>query len=207
MKRSIDLTKLTLYAAAALVSVALGVSLSLLIFERGPHAASSFGAAQLGGPFELTDVDGQVVTEDALQGKVSLIYFGYTYCPDYCPTELANLAEAEQLLEAAGVPAQVVFITIDPERDTADVLREYVSYFGDDILALGGDPQQVAAAARAYRVIYLKSPNPEFPDGYLVDHTTDVYATGADGAFAAKFRAATPPEEILRRLTAGDAGV
>lgn len=196
--------RIALLAAAGVVAVILGVSASLLVFGGGERVTSGsldgIGQAQIGGDFELVDPDGRTVTQEVLKGKTSLIYFGFTYCPDFCPTELANMTVAKEELENRGVDTQLVFVTIDPERDTGEILREYTEAFDPEMIALGGSAEQVAAAANAYRVIYRRVSGPDFPDGYTMDHSTLVYATGPDGRFMTFFTAATDPAEIAEKL-------
>lgn len=199
--RKIDFTKMALYAAAGVTAIALGLSLGLLLMR--PQAAS---IATRGGAFELVGADGAAVNESVLEGSVSLIYFGFTYCPDYCPTELANLVAAEEALEAQGVDTQIVFISIDPERDTPEVMGEYTAFFDADIVGLTGTEVAIAAAARAYRVVYFKNESPDLPDGYLMNHTTEVYATDANGDYLMKFAAFTAPDEIAAQIVNATSG-
>lgn len=197
--------RIVLFAASAVVAVILGVSLSLLVFGPGDRnsatggALSSIGEAAIGGPFTLVDHNGRPVTEEILVGKPTLVYFGYTYCPDFCPTELANMAAAADILEGKGVDVGLVFITVDPERDTPESLTNYVEAFHDDLIGLTGSADQVATAARAYKVIYRKSESPDFTD-YLVDHTTFVYAMDAQGQFITYFKAAEDPSKIAETI-------
>ncbi|MEL6277743.1 MAG: SCO family protein [Pseudomonadota bacterium] len=196
--------RLVLFGAAGVVAVILGLSLSLLIFgpteNQRSGAVTAIGQAQIGGPFELIDQNGQTVTQAALEGQLNLIYFGFTFCPDFCPTELANMAVAKEKLAERGVDTQLFFITIDPERDTPEILKEYAEAFDPEMIALGGSVEQVAAAANAYRVIYRRAEDPDFPDGYAMDHSTFVYAVDGSGRFITVFTAATDPEEIAETL-------
>lgn len=199
--------RIVLPVAAALVAVVFGAWLSVLVFDpSGRSGASSgdlggVGQAAIGGPFTLVNQNGEPVTEAMLEGKPSLIYFGYTFCPDFCPAELANMARAADLLAARGVDINLVFITIDPERDTVAELKTYVANFHEDFIGLTGAPEQIAAAAKAYKVIYRKAESPDFSD-YLMDHTTFVYAMGPAGTYHAFFRAMEDPEKIADTLLA-----
>ena len=141
----------------------------------------------IGGPFTLVDQDGRTVTEAAFKGKPTLIYFGFTFCPDVCPTSLLLMETAlEKLGPDAANKVNLVFITVDAERDTPALLKGYVTNFGPTFIGLTGTPEQVAAAARAYRVYYQKVPG---KDGgpYLMDHSSIVYLLDRNGRFVTHF--------------------
>jgi protein SCO1/2 len=171
----------------------------------GDAAPPSAGGVQLpqgltlGGPFSLTDQNGRAVTEADFAGRFLLIYFGYTYCPDVCPTELGTVAAALDVLEGQGERVTPVFITVDPERDTPAALADYVSRFHPRMVGLTGTAQQVAAAARAYRVYYAKAQRPEMTQ-YLMDHSSFIYLVGPDGKVRALFRPETSPEAIAEAV-------
>lgn len=201
--RRLDLTKLALMASAGLVAIVLGVSLSLLVF--GPTDSQRqgvVGRALIGGPFSLEDHTGRAVTEAMLEGRPHFVYFGFTHCPDYCPAELLNLSDAQAMLADAGLDVGIVFITIDPERDDAAVLAEYISFFEGDITGLTGDAEQIAQAAAAYRVLYQRVDNQDVVDDYAMDHSTIVYVMDARGEFLTNFGPATSPDQIARDLQA-----
>lgn len=202
MKQGADWTRIGLYAATGLVATILGVALSMMIYGTSPSsgAAGSSGQALIGGPFELVDEDGATRTEEILLGEISLVYFGFTHCPDICPTELANLVAAKDLMAEDGLTPQILFISVDPERDTPEVLKGYVDYFDPAIIGLTGAPAQVAAAARGYRVWFNKAPDPDYPEDYTVDHTTLVYAMGPQGQYLTHFDGATAPAIIAEKL-------
>lgn len=159
-------------------------------------------AAQVGGPFTLTDQTGKTVTDADFRGRHMLIYFGYTFCPDVCPTELATMARA---LDALGPPADRVaplFISVDPRRDTVAHMADYVALFHPKLVGLTGTPEQVAAAAKAYRVYYAKAGDTS-GDDYLMDHSSFIYWMGPDGKFVAVFPAGTTSDEMAEKLRAG----
>jgi len=140
--------------------------------------------ADIGGPFTLTSATGDTVTWDDFRGKYAVVYFGYAYCPDVCPTDMQRTAQglrefAKQDAALAG-KVQAVFITIDPERDTQEVVGEFASAFSDDLMGLTGSPEAIKQAADAFRVYYKKGEVAE-GGGYLVDHTNIVYLFGPDG--------------------------
>lgn len=153
------------------------------------------GSMQLGGGFTLTDHTGQRVSSDALIDGPTLIYFGYTFCPDICPVDVANMAQAVELLKARGVEVTPVFITIDPARDTPEAMRYYVEAMGAGMVGLTGSPEEIRAAADAYKVYYEKVELEDSAAGYLMNHTTFTYLVTPEGVEAV-FRNKFPPEEI-----------
>ena len=159
------------------------------------------GEVLIGGPFKLTDQNGREVTDEEFRGRLMLVYFGYTFCPDMCPLGLTTIASALDALPPE-IQDQVVpvFITIDPARDTVQVMHDYVGQFSPRLIGLTGDEAAVAAATRAYRV-YARKSEVEAADGsYLVDHSTFTYLMGRDGKYLAHFGHATTPEEMAERI-------
>jgi len=158
----------------------------------------------VGGPFALIDHTGKPRTDVDFRGKLMLVYFGFTYCPDVCPTDLQNIGLALDQLGAAGEKVQPLFITVDPERDTPAHLAEYVLMFHARLIGLTGEAAAIRAAADAYKVYYAKVPN-ERGDDYTVDHTAFIYLMGADGKYLGFFPPGTPPDrlaETIRRYVA-----
>lgn len=151
----------------------------------------------IGGPFQLVDGDGKTVTDRDFRGKWMLVYFGYTHCPDACPTALQDMANALDAVGAKRRDISVLFITIDPERDTPAVMKDYVSAFEAPITVLSGSAEAVAAAARAYRVYYAKHPT---QDGYDMDHTSIIYVMDPRGRFVTNFTQETSPTEMAAKL-------
>ena len=147
-----------------------------------PSADLAPSAGAIGGPFRLTGADGQSVSDRDFRGKWLLVYFGYTHCPDICPTTLADISQTLGLLGADGVQIQPLFISIDPERDTPQVVDEFVKKFDDRIIGLAGTPSEIAAAAKAYRVFYVKKEGTD-AGNYLMEHTAFVYVMGPDGRY------------------------
>lgn len=128
----------------------------------------------------LTDADGQPRTLADYKGKVVLVFFGYTQCPDVCPTTMAELAEVKRQLGADGARVQGIFVTVDPERDTAALLKAYVANFGPDMVGLLGTPEQIKAAAKEFKVFFSKVPG-KTDTSYTVDHTAGSYVFDAKG--------------------------
>jgi protein SCO1/2 len=183
---------------AALISAG---ALGFLVFElrEGPHGvAGTWLGTQIGGPFRLVDQNGKTVSDTDLRGKWLLVYFGYTHCPDECPTALNNLALAWRGL-AAPLRAELrpVFITVDPTRDTPAVMKEYVAHFAAPIVALTGTRAAVTQAARGYRVYYDEH---EEPGGASVDHSSVFYVMDPNGRFAATIGGRATAAQIAARL-------
>lgn len=155
----------------------------------------------LGGPFTMVDHTGRTVTERDFAGRSLLVFFGFTYCPDICPTELGTIAAALDAMGPAGERVTPVFVTIDPERDTPDAIADYVSRFHPRMVGLTGSAEQVAAIARAFRVYYAKVRSRDMTD-YLMDHSSFIYFVGPDGRVRSLFRPQTTPEAIAAAVTA-----
>ena len=150
-----------------------------------PKSTASFQAtditgADFGRNLSLPDLTGRVRTLDDFKGKVTVLFFGYTQCPDVCPTTMAELAEVKKSLGADGEQLQGVFITVDPERDTPEVLKNYVASFDPGFVALRGTPEQTAAAAKEFKVFYAKVPG-KAPGSYTMDHTAASYVLDREG--------------------------
>ena len=156
------------------------------------------GGAPLGGPFHLIDDQGGSVTDQTYRGQWMLLYFGYTFCPDVCPTELQTIATALHLLGARGKPIVPLFVTIDPARDTPAVLARYVKLFSPRLVGLTGSSKQIAGIARDYRVYYAKVPQTNGP--YLMDHSSFIYLMGPHGHFRAFFPPGTSAADLSRQI-------
>jgi protein SCO1/2 len=199
--------KVIRYTALAL-SVLLLATGGYLWWQRGSiDPAAVIGGmsvppgVSIGGPFELVDHTGRTVTDRDYRGRFMLIFFGFTHCPDICPTELQVMAEVLEKLGPRADRVAPLFITVDPERDTPKVLADYVALFDSRLIGLTGSEAQVAAVARAFRVYYAKA-TPPGASTYLMDHSSFLYLIGPDGTFRALFRYGTPAEEIARALVA-----
>ena len=159
------------------------------------------GQALVGGPFSLVDHTGKRVTEKDFLGKYPLIFFGYTYCPDICPTELQVMSAALDQMGEAGNAIQPVFITVDPQRDAPQVLKAYVENFHPRLMGLTGTVDEVAVAAKAYRVYYSKASGAAAGD-YLMDHSSILYLMGPDGKFLKHFTYTTDAKALAVELNA-----
>jgi protein SCO1/2 len=163
-----------------------------------PTTAGSSQQVAIGGPFALVDQNGQARTEADLKGRLSLIYFGYTFCPDVCPLALSNMGAAIDALGKKGDAVVPVFVTVDPERDTVARLKEYAQRFHPRLLALTGTPEAVARAAKAYRIYYAKQEGAGAD--YLMDHSSLIYLMDRDGRYLAHFGPNANPQEIAAKI-------
>ncbi len=196
--------RLMIIVAAGLTLGAVAALLTLPgLRERLAGAAApvtSVGKAQVGGPFTLIDPAGKRVTDKDFLGRHLLVYFGYTFCPDVCPTGLQVIAAALDRLGPKADRITPVFISLDPERDTPQQMGEYVKAFHPRLVGLTGTPEQIAEVARAYRVYYKKVKDEKSTAGYSLDHTSIVYVMDTKGDFVAHFTHATAVEAIVSRL-------
>lgn len=175
-----------LFAGACVAIAAALAVVTIVVVGRqdaaAPGVVSSTGQPQVGGPFQLVNQDGRTVDQTMLDGRWSLVFFGFTYCPDYCPTTLTSLEATKQQMGTKADDLQIVFISVDPERDTPQALKDYLSTdgFPQGVIGLTGTPGQVRAAADAYRAMYQKVGEGE---GYTMNHSLTVYLMGPDGKF------------------------
>jgi protein SCO1/2 len=182
------------------VLVLVGIAGFAAVRWLAPGEPQGTGVASIGGPFELTNQDGQKVSDKDYAGKLLLVYFGYTNCPDICPTALQTVAIAMDDLGAAGDKVQPILITIDPERDTPAVLKEYVQAFHKRLVGLTGTPEEIAKVAKEYRVYYQKVPLKNSSLGYSMDHSGFTYLMDGKGRYLTHFRHDVTPEELAKRI-------
>jgi protein SCO1/2 len=188
-----------LWGAVALGAVAAGV----IAWRSGMPVQTDTAAeapAAIGGPFSLVNQNGERATQASYAGKYLLMFFGFTYCPDICPTELAKVTRVMELLPP-DVAAQVqpLFISVDPERDTPELLKQYLTMFDPRIAGLTGTPEEIAAVTRAYRIYAAKVPGQGGAD-YLVDHSAMLYLMRPDGSFATFFRTTDSADVIAAKV-------
>lgn len=187
--RRLALPLLTFLVSVVLLGIAL---VSLVDFRRDEPVTSS-----VGGAFALTAQDGRTVTEKDLLGAPFLVFFGFTHCPDVCPT---TLFEASEMLRAAGSQGdklRILFVTVDPERDTPEVMKSYLGAFDPRIIGLSGSPEAIAAMIKSYKVYARKVPT---SDGYTMDHTAMVYLMDAKGRFVNGFDLKRAPDVAAKDL-------
>jgi protein SCO1/2 len=194
-------TRLAALLAAASVLVGLAVGVFIVVRGSGDDPFASCrrtqvagGRAEIGGPFSLIDGTGARVTEAEVIDRPTLVYFGYSFCPDVCPTDLARNAVARDILAERGLDVRLAFITIDPERDTADQMGPYAAALHPDMIGLTGTPEEIEAAAAAYRVFFRKAG--EDPEFYLMDHSTYTYLMAPDVGFLEFFGSDVAPDAM-----------
>ncbi|MBO6518463.1 MAG: SCO family protein [Rhodospirillales bacterium] len=170
--------------------------------NRGSDSVATSSGPSVGGPFTLVNHDGETVTEKDFMGGYMLVFFGYTYCPDVCPTALSDMAAVMDMLgDEKAQKVTPVFISVDPGRDTPEHLAEYVSFFHPKTVGLTGTEEQIKAVAREYRVYYrLNEPAGDDPQDYLVDHTSIIYLMGPDGKLVTHFSHGTDPKAMAERI-------
>ena len=192
--------RLVLVAAALAALLVLGSGLLFFLSYRDnpKGAAGTLLPSAIGGPFQLVDQNGKAFTDADLKGKWHLVFFGYTHCPDTCPTTLNNLALALDRLGPKRDQVGVVFITVDPERDTPETLKSYVASFDTPVAALTGTPEQVGQAAKAYRAYSAKRPRSD--GNYDMDHSAVIYVMDPQGRFTATFTPDSTAEAMAQRL-------
>ncbi|CAA7617243.1 SCO family protein [Magnetospirillum sp. UT-4] len=188
-------TIIAVVAVVVVVAVALGARLA--VWSGSDHG----GGGAIGGPFTLVNQDGRTVTDQDFRGRWMLVYFGYTFCPDVCPTALGVVSGALDKL-AADERAKLVpvFVTVDPARDTPAVMKDYVAAFAPGMVGLSGSPEQVAAAMKAYKVYAAKAAGSDDPASYTVDHSSILYLMQPDGRFAQHFPHGTTADELAAGL-------
>jgi len=191
--------------ACALLVVASLSGCGFSVAAEQPSAAQMmedlmYGRGSVGGPFTLTDQTGRQRRDTEFRGKLMIVYFGYTYCPDVCPTDLMAITQALDALGPAAESVQPVFITVDPERDTK-VLADYVAAFHHSFVGLTGSPEEIRAVANSYKAFYAKVPD-ERGGGYSIDHAGVIYLMGRNGEYLGFMPPQTNPDrltEVLRK--------
>ncbi|MBV9992798.1 MAG: SCO family protein [Alphaproteobacteria bacterium] len=191
----------------ALVPYALMLAAALggLVWHEGDGIAklgttTTSGSAAVGGPFALVDQDGHARSEADFKGRFMLVYFGYSFCPDVCPTTLAMVSDALSKLGPERARIVPVFVSVDPDRDTPKVLKDYLKSFGPDFVGLTGDAKHIAQAERAYHVFAAKHPLPG--GAYAMDHSGVLYLMGPDGRFVTYYEDQVGPDGLAGDLKA-----
>ncbi len=189
-------TRLILIISAFLAGLVLCLSVILLVAQRGSVPVPQ--AAAVGGPFTLIDQNARPVTDQDMKGRPFLVFFGFTHCPDVCPTTLFEISEVFRRLGPDADKATALFITVDPERDTPALMKDYLSNFDPHLRGLTGDAAAIDAVVKAYRAYAKKVPTPG--GGYTMDHTALVYLMDKQGRFVAPFNLKRRPEEAAADL-------
>jgi len=191
------------FLVVVLLIIAAGIwTLQLMSSGKDTDQISAYENTKslIGGPFNLVNHKGEAVTEKTYAGSYKLIYFGYTYCPDVCPTELQNMTDALDLVpEEKLEKITPLFISVDPERDTVDIVAQYVTLFHDNLIGLTGTEEQVKEAKKAYKV-YSAKVDDDGSQEYLVDHSSIIFLMDENNQYLRHFSYATPPEDIAVAL-------
>jgi len=200
------MTRFAAYAAAAVVFLGLGVTAFVALWPREGQdrfaqcraGVVTGGGGSIGGPFSLISETGERISDVDVIDRLSLVYFGYSYCPDVCPVDLFRNGEAVYALEEQGIDVKPVFITVDPERDTVQQMAEYTDFMHPDMVGLTGPRDDIDAAIAAYRV-YSNRVGDD-PDDYLMDHSSYTYLMAPEEGFLEFFPSSTSPEEMASRV-------
>ena len=201
-----DLTKYIIRVVLILGAVIAIIAIYLLVAIQTPkkpltgQGSNINEDVQIGGSFELVDQNGEVLNSDSLKGRPSLIYFGFTYCPDVCPTSLQKLTQVMNTLDKYRINVTPVFITIDPQRDTSKVLKEYLQHFYPKFIGLTGSDKQIKQVADKFKVYYARAQNPNYQNNYMIDHSSFIYLMDKNGKYLKHFYLKTPPEEIIEYI-------
>jgi len=190
--------------SSAALYAGIGVLLAVLLVGTGAYiwlGGSRSAVGGIGGPFTLVNGNGKQVTDRDFRGKYMLVYFGYTFCPDVCPTTLNSVADALDKLGPRAANIAPLFITVDPKRDTPEVVKQYAAAFGTRIVGLTGSVDQIKAVAKSYRVYYAPHRTGDGPDDYTMDHSSVLYLMGPDGNFIAPVRAEQSGADMAAALT------
>jgi protein SCO1/2 len=187
---------------ATFIYAVAGLLIAVLLLGAGGFLwlTGSTGGPSIGGPFTLENSSGKTVTDRDFRGKYMLVYFGYTYCPDVCPTTLNAVAGALDKLGAKANDLRPIFITVDPQRDTPDVMKQYTGAFSPKLIGLTGTPDEIANVAKEYRVYYAKHVTGPGPNDYSMDHSSILYLMGPDGQFIAPIRADESGDEMAATI-------
>ena len=194
-QRGLKRAGLILLIGGGFLAVALGIG--WVQTQRSAQTAADTSPVPIGGPFTLMDENGQAVTDQTYRGKWLLVFFGFTHCPDVCPTALNDIALTLDQLGPLAASVQPLFVTVDPERDTPEIVKDYTDALHPSIVGLTGTPEQIADTAKTYRVYFKKVPQ---GDTYTMDHSGITYVMAPDGKFAAHFSPRTPIDTMAAKL-------
>ncbi|MCF6272428.1 MAG: SCO family protein [Rhodobacteraceae bacterium] len=197
MAISLKSIRKTLWVAVAVASIGL---LTLILGKPYLFPDGSGYSPAIIADFELTNQHGQVIRDEDFAGQWMLIFFGYTNCPDVCPTTIAEMSMVMEGLEDNSGKVQPIMVTIDPERDTPEVLAEYLGFFSPGLVGLTGTPEQIATTSKTFNIFYAKMTEPDAPDGYSMAHSSHVYLFNPEGEYIRIYKYGTPAEAILEDL-------
>jgi protein SCO1 len=185
------------------VYAVVAILIAVLLFGTGAYLwlNGEAGGPRVGGPFTLKNSNGQMVTDRTFRGKYMLVYFGYTYCPDVCPTTLNAVADALDRLGKKADELDPIFITVDPKRDTPSVMKQYTAAFTPRLIGLTGSDAEIATVAKEYHVYYAEHRTGPGPNDYSMDHSSILYLMGPNGQFVAPLRTDSTGAEIASELS------
>ncbi|HEY6832168.1 MAG TPA: SCO family protein [Pseudolabrys sp.] len=176
----------------------LAIFLGVFLYATGQMGGGAPGPSAIGGPFALIDQNGKAITDEDMKGRPSLVFFGYTHCPDVCPTTLFDMSELMRALGPDASRVNALFVTVDPERDTAAAMKDYLSSFDPHLRGATGDQKSIDAVEKGYRVYAKKVPTDK--GDYSMDHTALIYLMDKQGRFVAPFKLNGKPEEAAAEL-------
>ncbi len=194
--------------AVSALGVVFGMLIAVAMFPSAitslvsPPKTWSVGKAQIGGPFELIDHNGKKVSDKTYAGQHLLVFFGFTYCPDICPAALQKVSVVMDQLGPKAEGLKPIFISVDPERDTVEQMKLYMSNFDSRIVGLTGSTAQIAEAVKVYRAYAKKREDPSNSDGYTMDHSSFLYLMAPNGDFITHFTHVSPVDKMVERLSA-----
>jgi len=191
---------LTVIVAGFLIGALGGAAALILTRGASNPNVTTTGKALIGGPFALVDQHGKKVTDRDFRGRYMLIFFGFTHCPDICPAELQVISASLDELGPKAEEVVPIFVTLDPERDTPEVMADYVKNFGSRFVGLTGSPEEIAEAAKAYRVAFSKFQEDKTKNDYSIDHSALAYLMGKDGEYITHFPYGTPAAKMTETL-------
>jgi len=191
---------LTVIVAGFLIGALGGAAALILTRGASNPNVTTTGKALIGGPFALVDQHGKKVTDRDFRGRYMLIFFGFTHCPDICPAELQVISASLDELGPEAEEVVPIFVTLDPERDTPEVMADYVKNFGSRFVGLTGSPEEIAEAAKAYRVAFSKFQEDKTKNDYSIDHSALAYLMGKDGEYITHFPYGTPAAKMTETL-------
>jgi len=191
---------LTVIVAGFLIGALGGAAALILTRGASNPNVTTTGKALIGGPFALVDQHGKKVTDRDFRGRYMLIFFGFTHCPDICPAELQVISASLDDLGPKAEEVVPIFVTLDPERDTPEVMADYVKNFGSRFVGLTGSPEEIAEAAKAYRVAFSKFQEDKTKNDYSIDHSALAYLMGKDGEYITHFPYGTPAAKMTETL-------
>jgi len=189
------------FLGLTIVTLLLAVLVTAIVFHNSQDEQAAPAVVPIGGNFQLLNHRGEEVTQGTFLGGYMLMYFGFTFCPDICPTSLQIISSAYRALpDRTQRQVDMVFVSVDPERDSVTVLKDYVSLFDKDLIGLTGTPDQVAQTAKVFGIYFKKAANIDSAAGYLVDHSTIIYLIGPDGRYIQHFKHDVDPKTLAAAI-------